>query len=81
MGENRPADFGGLSEGEQLMSPELLAILACPNCEVRPPLRLAKDNLLICTECGKGYLIKDGIPDLLPEDAISAEDAKKLENE
>jgi len=59
-----------------LIDKRVLDILACPNCDSRPPLRL-QGNFLICSECGKGYEIKDGIPDLLPEDAISPEDLKE----
>lgn len=59
-----------------MIDQRLLDILACPNCDSRPPLRLEK-SFLICTVCGKGYEIKDGIPDLLPEDAVSPEILKE----
>ena len=47
---------------------ELLALLACPNCDDRPPLRLEGDYL-ICDSCKSAYPIIDDIPHLLPEDA------------
>lgn len=59
-----------------MIDPRLLEILACPNCASRPPLRL-EGRFLVCTECGRGYEIKDGIPDLLPEDALSPEELKE----
>jgi uncharacterized protein len=56
-----------------MIDPDLLDILACPLCEQRPPLRLEKDELLVCTVCGHGFPIIDEIPHLLPEDAIEPE--------
>ncbi|MFY9233232.1 MAG: Trm112 family protein [Fimbriimonadaceae bacterium] len=52
-----------------VIDPDLLAILACPLCDERPPLELL-DHHLVCTVCGSRYPIEDGIPRLLPEDAI-----------
>lgn len=51
------------------LDPELLAILACPLCEDRPALEL-QESCLLCPKCGSRYPIEDGIPRLLPEDAI-----------
>lgn len=51
-----------------MIDERLLAILACPRCDARPPLELT-DNQLICTKCHAQYSIVDGIPNLLPEDA------------
>lgn len=62
-----------------MIDERLLDILACPNCDSRPSLRL-HGSYLICTECGRGYEIKDGIPDLLPEDAISPSELKERLN-
>jgi|CXWL01.1.fsa_nt_gi uncharacterized protein YbaR (Trm112 family) len=47
----------------------LLAILACPNCEERPPLRLVAERL-VCDKCNCYYPVEEGIPNLLPESAI-----------
>ena len=55
------------------LDPKLVEILACPACETRPPLRLAKPNpaeeTLICDQCQRVYPVRDGIPILLPEEA------------
>ena len=54
----------------------LLEILACPNCESRPQLRLDTERL-VCDICNCYYPIEDGIPYLLPESAISLSDTKE----
>ena len=51
-----------------MIDPFLLEILACPNCDVRPPLRL-EGEWLLCDACSRAYPILDDIPQLLPEDA------------
>ncbi len=51
-----------------MIDPALLAILACPNCESRPPLR-EEGDWLICDACESVYPVVEGIPHLLPEDA------------
>jgi uncharacterized protein YbaR (Trm112 family) len=48
---------------------ELLELLACPICPTRPPVK-QEQNFLICTDCKRGYRIIDGIPRMLPEDAV-----------
>lgn len=50
------------------MDRDLLEILACPRCEVRPPLR-EEGSRLVCTVCGWSYPVVDGIPHLLVEEA------------
>lgn len=60
-----------------MIDPDLLSILACPVCDDRPPLE-EKGNYLICTKVGHGYPVIDGIPHLLPEDAIPPEKMKEL---
>jgi uncharacterized protein YbaR (Trm112 family) len=50
------------------LDPKLVAILACPAEDNRPPLRLEGDTL-VCDQCGRIYPIQDGIPILLPEAA------------
>jgi uncharacterized protein YbaR (Trm112 family) len=47
-----------------------LAILACPVCDDRPPLR-QEDDTLVCTKAGHRFPVKNGIPHLLPEDEMS----------
>jgi uncharacterized protein len=60
-----------------MINDDLLDILACPLCEPRPPFRL-QGAYLVCTECGFGFPIRDGIPRLLPEDGIAPEQLKEL---
>jgi uncharacterized protein YbaR (Trm112 family) len=50
------------------MDKELLEILACPKCDVRPPLE-ERGGRLVCTVCGWWYPVVDGIPHLLVEEA------------
>ena len=58
---------------------ELLAILACPICESRPRLKHVGE-LLICSECERGFKIVDDIPRMLPEDALPKEEVERLTN-
>ncbi len=51
------------------LAPELLALLACPACEERPPLR-QQANYLVCDRCQRAYPIREDIPVLLVEEAI-----------
>ncbi len=51
------------------LDPDFVAILTCPACDERPPLQLSADTL-ICDVCGRAYIIRDGIPVLLPDEAI-----------
>jgi uncharacterized protein YbaR (Trm112 family) len=50
------------------LDPELLEILACPDCHA--PLR-ADDAAgeLVCTGCGLAYPVRDDIPVLLVDEA------------
>ena len=52
------------------LAPELLEILACPNCH--GPLAVDHDrNELVCLapECGLAYPVRDGIPVMLIDEA------------
>jgi len=62
-----------------MIDESLLAVLACPKCDSRPPLLLS-GSLLICTECGWGYRIQDGIPNMLVEEALSPKEVEKEKN-
>lgn len=54
------------------ISAELLEILACPACDERPPVRLTADQqFLQCTQCKRRYPIKNGIPVMLIEEALT----------
>jgi uncharacterized protein YbaR (Trm112 family) len=50
-----------------MISQELLDILRCP-LDPRNRLTLESDRL-VCSRCGVKFLIKDGIPKLIPEEA------------
>ena len=54
------------------LDPEFVKLLACPDCEKRPPLRL-QDETLVCGQCGRVYPIEDGIPNLLPKEVAASE--------
>ena len=78
MGELRDQDRRDLPKsGQPVIDEELLKILACPLEETRPPLEL-QGGYLVCKSCGYGFEIRDGIPDLLPEDALSPERLREL---
>jgi uncharacterized protein YbaR (Trm112 family) len=50
------------------IDPELLEILACPNCKT--PVRLVKDGTALkCDTCKRVYPIKDDIPVMLIDEA------------
>lgn len=51
------------------LSEELLRILACPSCDDRPPLRQESEDALVCDRCHRRYPIRDGIIELLAEEA------------
>ena len=50
------------------ISPELLEILACPQCKGDVVLTEAKDAL-VCAACKLRYAIKDDIPIMLIDEA------------
>ena len=60
---------------------ELLAILACPACDERPPVALCrlKDEEpvvtegLSCSACGRVYAIVSDIPVMLVDEALPAD--------
>jgi uncharacterized protein len=51
------------------LSPELLAILACPRCkgDVEPT---GEGSFLVCPACRLKYPVCDGIPLMLIEEAV-----------
>ncbi len=52
------------------LDPEFLALLCCPACPDRPPVRLdEKTAHLLCDRCGRAYPIRDGLPSLIVDDA------------
>ena len=46
---------------------ELAKLLKCPSCE-DGPLIVAGDHL-VCAKCAREYPVRDGIPDMLPQEA------------
>jgi uncharacterized protein YbaR (Trm112 family) len=54
------------------VDPELLAILACP-VDKQPVSR--QGNYLVCQECQRHYPIRDGIPVMLIDEALTPEQA------
>jgi uncharacterized protein YbaR (Trm112 family) len=54
------------------VDPELLAILACP-LDKQPVKRAG--NYLVCQECQRHYPIRDGIPVMLIDEALTPEQA------
>lgn len=59
------------------MDPRLVEMLACP--VTRAPVYFsAARQLIVCPTSKLAYPIKDGIPAMLPEDAIKLEDDDPL---
>ena len=58
-----------MSEAERL-SENLLAILVCPICRTKVDL---SGGSLLCGGCGRVYLIRDGIPDMVVDRDDAAE--------
>jgi uncharacterized protein YbaR (Trm112 family) len=54
------------------VDPELLAILACP-LDKQPVTRVG--DYLVCQECQRHYPIRDGIPVMLIDEALTPEQA------
>ena len=52
-----------------LLDPAFAALLCCPVCPERPPLRQTGATL-VCGACGRVYPIDDGLPDLRPESGV-----------
>ncbi len=50
------------------LSPQLLAILACPVSDCHGALE-ERDGRLVCLLCGRSYRIEEGWPVLIPEEA------------
>ena len=55
------------------LDPAFAALLCCPVCDERPPLRLIREDdretALACDRCGRVYPITD-FPDLRPESGV-----------
>ncbi len=55
-----------------MVDPELLEILACP-LDKQPVTR--EGNYIVCSECKRHYPIRDGIPVMLIDEALTPEQA------
>ena len=65
-GSKLDTSFG--AENLMPVDPELLEILACPNCKTR--VELVKDGTALkCGQCKRVYPIKDDIPVMLLDEA------------
>ena len=59
------------------VDPELLSILACP-LDKQPVVR--QGNYLVCQECQRHYPIREGIPVMLIDEALTPEQAAAAPN-
>ena len=57
-----------------LIDKELLEILACPVCKTQVT---QEEDSLVCTECGRRYPIRDGIPIMLVDEAEQPQEKKE----
>ncbi len=55
---------------EPLIAAELLAILRCPVCRSEVVERTEPPSL-VCVSCGLAYPVRDGVPIMLEESAVS----------
>lgn len=60
------------------VNPDLLAMLACPACDDRPPLAMADGaSALVCSSCKREYPIAShGYPDLTVETEAEAKESE-----
>ena len=49
-----------------MIDPKLLEILACPVCKTGVTV---EGERLVCSQCGRRYPVRDGIPIMLTEEA------------
>ena len=56
-----------------MMDKELLEILACPLCKTSVKL---EGDRIVCSQCGRRYPIRDGIPVMLINEAELPEEKK-----
>jgi uncharacterized protein YbaR (Trm112 family) len=57
-----------------VLDERLLQILVCPACRASLEYK-ERRKVLICTECGTRYEVRDGIPIMLPSDEVAAKAA------
>lgn len=49
-----------------MIDPQLLEILACPDCKGDVE---EKDGSIVCLKCGRKYPIRDGVPVMLIDES------------
>ena len=52
------------------LSDDLLSVLACPSQDHAPLRADEARGLLVCTSCGLGFPVRDGIPVMLLDEAV-----------
>jgi uncharacterized protein YbaR (Trm112 family) len=52
-----------------MISPELLAILRCPQDPTRQARLLDQETHLVCTRCALRFAVRDGLPNMVVEEA------------
>ena len=63
------------------LAPELLEILACPNCHGQLAVDHDRDELVcLATDCGLAYPVRNGIPVLLIDEARRPGDSPTSES-
>lgn len=60
-----------MSETTPLIAPELLAIMQCPAC-AGELFERPEPPALVCSDCGRAYPVRDGIPVMLIDEAEEA---------
>lgn len=56
-----------MTRDHTLVAPDLLAIMQCPRCAGSLAEDVASSSL-ICSECGRAYPVRDGVPNMVVED-------------
>jgi uncharacterized protein YbaR (Trm112 family) len=57
-----------MTDHEPMIAPSLLAIMQCPACSGGLTER-HDEPALVCDSCGRAYAVRDGIPNMLVEEA------------
>jgi uncharacterized protein YbaR (Trm112 family) len=52
-----------------MISPELLALLRCPMDPARQARLLDQETHLVCTRCALKFAVRDGLPNMVVEEA------------
>jgi uncharacterized protein YbaR (Trm112 family) len=59
-----------MNDEATLIDPKLLEIMQCPACTGKLAEQ-AEPPALVCADCGRAYPVRDGIPVMLVEEAVS----------